>query len=222
MLDRAGVVPYDGETHQGIFDISLFRPIPGITMLCPASSKDLDICLSWAVNQSNLVVIRYPKMSCPSEKEEFSVPVEIGKGVLVSCSDIVSNFEPQDWENKSEKILFVTTGGMYSEVLIAARALALENVNSDIYSLRFIKPIDEKYFIELVSGYKGIVFVEDGIISGGISEFLSGVCSKNGITNFVVKAFPEDFYPNGTRLQICKLAKISSDDIKNSALSLIK
>lgn len=222
MLDRAGAVPYDGETHQGIFDISLFRPVPGITMLCPASSKDLDLCLNWAVEQSNLVVIRYPKMSCPSEKDEFNVPIEMGRGILLSCSDIISNFEPQDSENKSEKILFVTTGGMYSEVLVAARALALENVSSDIYSLRFIKPIDEKYFIEIASAYKGIVFVEDGIISGGISEFLSGLCSKNGITNFVVKAFLEDFYPNGTRHQICKLAKVSSEDLKNSALSLIK
>ena len=223
VLDRAGVVPYDGETHQGIFDISLFRPIPNITILSPASSKDLDLCLNWAVNQNNLVVIRYPKMSCPSEQKEFSLPVELGKGVLLSCSEIVPNLcDPSLTENTRSKILFVTTGGMYSEVLVATRSLALENVYSDIYSLRFIKPLDEKYFLELAAKYDGIVFVEDGIISGGISEYLSCLCAKNGITNFCVKAFSEKFYPNGTRAQICKLAQLSPEDIKKSALSLLK
>jgi 1-deoxy-D-xylulose-5-phosphate synthase len=64
--------------------------------------------------------------------------------------------------------------------------------------------------------------VEDGIISGGISEYLSCLCAKNGITNFCVKAFSEKFYPNGTRAQICKLAQLSPEDIKKSALSLLK
>ena len=162
-------------------------------------------------------------MSCPSEQKEFSLPVELGKGVLLSCSEIVPNLcDPSLTENTRSKILFVTTGGMYSEVLVATRSLALENVYSDIYSLRFIKPLDEKYFLELAAKYDGIVFVEDGIISGGISEYLSCLCAKNGITNFCVKAFSEKFYPNGTRAQICKLAQLSPEDIKKSALSLLK
>ena len=83
-LDRAGAVPGDGETHQGIFDIALFRSVPNITMLSPVSQKDLDLCMDWAVfNAQGPVMLRWPKLSCPSEIPAFSAPIEIGRGLYV-------------------------------------------------------------------------------------------------------------------------------------------
>ncbi len=223
ILDRAGAVPGDGETHQGIFDIALFRPVPDIEIMSPASSADLDLCLNYAVNSNSSVVIRYPKMSCPSEQEVFNSPVVRGQGVLLKSSELFPSLEIfLEDELSVKKILFVTTGGMYSEVVKASRALLMENVLSDIYTLRFIKPIDETKIAEIFTIYDGIVFVEDGIKTGGISEYLSLLCEKKLIHNYAIKAFPEGFYSQGSREEVLSEAGLSVNDIKNAALNLIR
>jgi 1-deoxy-D-xylulose-5-phosphate synthase len=109
---------------------------------------------------------------------------------------------------------------MYSEVLVAARSLLLQNVYVDIYALRFIKPVDEDYFIDLASKYDGIVFVEDGVVTGGIGAYLQNVLFRAGISNTAVKAFPDRFYSHGTREQICRDAHMSPEYLEKSALEL--
>ena len=173
VLDRAGAVPNDGETHQGLFDISLFRPVPYIKIMSPASAKDLSVCLEYAVQSDRAVVIRYPKMSCPTEVPAFSEKAEEGRGVFVSAMDFEPSFAVQfEEQGSARRILFVTTGGMYSEVLTASRSLSFDDVVCDIYSLRFIKPFDEKYFLDLAKNYDGIIFVEDGIEIAAGDEYL--------------------------------------------------
>lgn len=225
VLDRAGAVPNDGETHQGLFDISLFRPVPNIKIMSPATAKDLSICLNYAANTDKAVVIRFPKMSCPTEIPAFVKNIEEGRGVFVSAMDFEPSFAVQfeDFAQDSvKKILFVTTGGMYYEVLTASRSLSFDNILCDIYSLRFIKPFDEKYFLELAKNYDGIVFVEDGMKIGGISEELARLCAENRIEKIAVKAFPEGFYHQGTRKQVLEQAGLAPEDLRKAALEILK
>jgi 1-deoxy-D-xylulose-5-phosphate synthase len=223
VLDRAGVVPNDGETHQGLFDIALFRPVPGMRIMCPASAEDLKLCLEYAVASQGSTVIRYPKLTCPSEQNVFSQPVVQGRGTLVECSSFAPSLEV-GFESRDDfgngRILFVCTGGMYSEVLVAARSLLLQNVYTDIYTLRFIKPVDEDYFVDIASKYDGIVFVEDGVVTGSLSVWLQCVLLKAGIRNTSVKAFPDRFYSHGTREQICEDAHMSPEYLEKAALEL--
>lgn len=225
VLDRAGAVPNDGETHQGLFDISLFRPVPNIKIMSPATAKDLSICLNYAADTDKAVIIRYPKMSCPTEISAFSKNIEEGRGVFVSAMDFEPSFAVQFEDSDLEsvkKILFVTTGGMYSEVLTASRSLSFDNILCDIYSLRFIKPFDDEYFLNLAKNYDGIVFVEDGMKTGGISEELARLCAENGIEKIAVKAFPEEFYHQGTRSQVLEQAGLSPENLRESALEILK
>lgn len=225
VLDRAGAVPNDGETHQGLFDISLFRPIPNIKIMSPASAKDLSICLNYAAQTDKAVVIRYPKMSCPTEVPVFSQDVKEGRGIFVSAMDFEPSFAVQFEDSASDsvhKVLFVTTGGMYSEVLTASRSLSFDNVLCDIYSLRFIKPFDEEYFLNIAKNYDGIVFVEDGMETGGISEYLVRLCAENGIEKVAVKAFPEEFYHQGTRNQVLLQAGLAPENLRDAALEILK
>lgn len=225
VLDRAGAVPNDGETHQGLFDISLFRPVPNIKIMSPATSKDLSICLNYASKTDKAVVIRYPKMSCPTEIPAFSQNIEEGRGILVSAMDYEPSFAVQFEDSgldSVKRILFVTTGGMYSEVLTASRSLSFDNVLCDIYSLRFIKPFDEKYFLDFAKNYDGIVFVEDGMENGGVSEYLARLCAENGIEKIAVKAFPEEFYHQGTRAQVLEQAGLSPQNLRKAALEILK
>lgn len=213
MLDRAGAVPDDGCTHQGIFDISLFRPIPDLQIMSPVSAKDLECCFDWAVNSEKAVVIRYPKLPCPEEIKEFEQPVREGRGIFIRNS-----FQKK---NSESSILIVCTGGMYSEVGQAVKALGEKSLFSDILVLRFIKPFDEKYFVEVAKKYKGILFVEDGIVTGGISEYLKARLIENHIINSEILAFEEKYYNHANRAQILEDAGLSPEHIQKAAMGLL-
>lgn len=217
MLDRAGAVPSDGVTHQGIFDISLFRPIPDLEILSPVSQNDLKLCFDWAVDKGTCVVIRYPKLSCPTEFPQFSSPVELGRGIFMPCTEfVIENVTEKQLEAHKNKILVVLTGGMYPEAQKAVRSVLLEDGYADMYILRFIKPFDESYFIELAKKYHGIVFVEDGVKIGGICEYLKSILAENGILNTKLLGFEDKFFSHGTRDEILEAAGLSVNHIKRA------
>ena len=217
MLDRAGAVPADGVTHQGVFDISLFRPIPDLEILSPVSQNDLKLCFDWAVDKGTCVVIRYPKLSCPTEFPQFSSPVELGRGIFMPCTEfVIENVTEKQLEAHKNKILVVLTGGMYPEAQKAVRSVLLEDGYADMYILRFIKPFDESYFLELAKKYYGIVFVEDGVKIGGICEYLKSILAENGILNTKLLGFEDKFFSHGTRDEILEAAGLSVNHIKRA------
>lgn len=225
VLDRAGAVGGDGETHQGLFDIALFRPVPNLSILSPASADDLKVCMDWAYKAKYPVVIRYPKYTCPTEREPFSSPVEIGRGVFISSEVFAAALDAQlnDTEGEIRDVLFVCTGGMYHECVKAARALLMESVRCDIYTLRFIKPFDEDYFIGIADGYKAVLFVEDGVEIGGIACYLQGIMPRKGRgIKCAVKAFKDEFMAQGTREEILTNAGLSTECLISCAKSLLK
>ncbi|MBQ0038875.1 MAG: 1-deoxy-D-xylulose-5-phosphate synthase [Treponema sp.] len=227
-LDRAGAVPGDGETHQGIFDIALLRSIPNVKFFSPATKSDMDICLDYAVDKADCpVVIRWPKMSCPTEIENFSQEVVPGKGVFVSCDDYAPSVSSQYSSRKRKsmkKVLLACTGSIFTETLTAARSLLLDGIIADIYSIRSLKPFDSEGFVDIASGYDAVLVVEDGIRIGGIGEYIEGLVKKSSATGDVpvrVFAFPDRFVSNGNRGQILEEAGLSSECIVSGAREII-
>lgn len=221
VLDRSGIVPDDGETHQGAFDIALFRGVPNMILTAPASAMEEKILLDWAVERKAPVLIRHPKTSCPSEQTGFSQPICEGRGVLLSCKDYAPT-ACSSLENADKKVLFVTTGGMFSEVLAAARSLLLQEIYVDIYNIRFIKPIDEEYFLKIVEPYCGICFVEDGVEKGGISEALERLVLKNDRNKkTVIKALPDRFLAHGKRNEIVRDCGLDSESLASAIKGLL-
>ena len=203
VLDRAGVVPNDGVTHQGLFDIAMFRPVPNLKILSPVSAADLKVCFEYAVDSDGPVVIRYPKAYCPQELPEFSQKVKEGKGILIeSDGKVVKN-----------KYLIVTTGSMYQEVNQSLTEEAAKKIKADLYIMRFIKPFNEEYFVQLASQYKGVLFVEDGVQTGGISEHLAGILANNKYHKTKILAFEDKYYSHGNRAQILEDAGLSPKQI---------
>ena len=203
ILDRAGVVPNDGVTHQGLFDIALFRPVPGLQILSPVSASDLKACFEYAVEAKGPVVIRYPKAYCPEELPDFSQKVKEGKGILLES----------EGKAVKNKYLVVTTGSMYEEVRLACADDSAKKIKTDIYIMRFIKPFNDEYFIELASQYKGVLFVEDGVQTGGISEHLAGLLAKNKYLKTKILAFQDKYYSHASRAQILEDAGLSPKQI---------
>ena len=229
VLDRSGAVPNDGETHQGIFDIALLKSVPNLSILAPASAKELDLCLEWAESAEGAVVIRYPKKSSPSELPSFGQPLVQGQGVLVKAQEFApslsANFDDgaavAGESSDFKRVLIAATGSMLSECIVAARSLLLQGVCADIYSLRFLKPFDFDLFFETCKDYDALVIVEDAIKQGGFGEELEAEALKRNFGSVQALAFGQKFPAQGSREQILENAFLSPNDISRAALGLL-
>jgi 1-deoxy-D-xylulose-5-phosphate synthase len=212
-LDRAGFVGDDGETHQGLFDIALFRPTPNMTILAPASEAELSLMLDWALNVDagaadrgapGPVMIRYPKSHCPEETPAFSLPLESGRGVWL--------------RREGSRVCLAFTGSLYPEAFDAAERLAEHGLEPDLYNLRFLKPIDENYLAELLNSYELLAVIEEGIRDGGFGEYLAAfACQRNCRAEIAVLAVEGDFAIDGralgTRAELLRLNGLDAEGI---------
>ena len=216
-LDRSGLVSEDGETHQGIFDISLFRSVPNMTILAPAGEEELFQFLRWALECPGPVIIRYPKTTCPSGDPSFSLPLEMGRGVWVRRV-----LPEQFYKIGGKNLCLVFTGSLYKEVLDAAFILKSQGVEADIYNLRFLKPLDEDYFVNVLNQYKSAILVEEGNRRGGFGEYISELAlRKNCPCRLMVLGVEENFDALGTREELLQRTGLDGHGIAEAALKLI-
>jgi len=225
-LDRAGIVPNDGETHQGMFDIALFSSIPNIEILTPATANDLKLCFEWAVSSQKCVILRYPKSACPTELNAFSQQIEYGKGIYVKNDEFAPGLsikfdDELSLKKNNKNILFICTGGMLSEVIQASRILMQENIEADIYSLRFVKNFDFDDIYRFAENRDGVVLVEDGVISGGVSEKIINCFFQKKFFNVKIKAIPDDYISCGSRAEICEEIGLDPRSLAESAAALV-
>lgn len=210
-LDRAGMVSEDGETHQGMYDISLFRSIPNISILAPAGKSEMDLMLQWMLRQtpdpSGPSIIRYPKAACPANDSAFSLPIETGRGVFVRRN------------NASLCIAF--TGSLYCEVINAQSILAEADLAADLYNLRFIKPIDEPYLQNILRQYDYFIVAEEGVMQGGIGEYIISIGNKtqNG-AHIVHIGIPDKIVSTGTRAELLRQNRLDGEGIAEQILRI--
>ncbi|MDR1178152.1 MAG: 1-deoxy-D-xylulose-5-phosphate synthase [Spirochaetaceae bacterium] len=185
-VDRAGLVSDDGETHQGLFDMALFRQVPGMTILAPAGRAELEAMLAFSASLASPSIIRYPKAACPPDHPSFALPLEPGRGVFV--------------REKGGKALIAFTGSLYPQVLESADLLEASGIDVDLYNLRFIKPLDEDYLVSVLARYESVLFVEEGIRSGGIGEYAAALALRRRLSSPVfVLGVPDTFGGLGRR-----------------------
>lgn len=177
-VDRAGVVGEDGETHQGLFDVSMLNAIPNTAIFSPAYFDGLRQSLSDALyDAASVVSVRYPRG---------------GEG-----------FRPAGYERErtdfdiftapSSDVLIVTYGRIFSHAASARETLLEKGVGVSLLKLCRVKPIDEKAF-DVALQYKKIFFFEEGILSGGIAEsFERGLRGRGFDGAFSVTAVDDVF-----------------------------
>jgi 1-deoxy-D-xylulose-5-phosphate synthase len=188
VLDRSGFVGGDGETHQGMFDISLVRMIPNMVILAPANGNELALMLDYALSLDVPAMIRYPKAPCPAEAPEFSLPVEKGRGVWVM-------------RNPHSRICLAFTGSLYPQALGALQILEGRGIKADAYNLRFLNQIDETYLVEILNSYDLVVFAEEGVRRGGFGEYAAALARcRNCRARVIIFAVDGDFAANGDAL----------------------
>ena len=221
-LDRSGFVGADGETHQGLYDIALFRSVPNMTILAPAGETEMKLMLEWAVglrenvhttaqehkgHKDNIgpVIIRYPKTFCPQDVPDFSQPLETGRGIWIS-------------RKENADVCLAFTGSLFNEVREAARLLKQQNIEADLYNLRFLKPIDEDHLVSIMNSYKLTVFIEEGMREGGFGEYSASLALKHNVKSKVLvlaaeSSFLEEDKALGTREELLALNNLDSKSI---------
>jgi 1-deoxy-D-xylulose-5-phosphate synthase len=154
-IDRAGLVPDDGQTHQGIYDIGIFMQMPNVTVLCPSVTSELDDMLDYAVNKlKGPVAIRYPKAGngkYPSDGPPYE-PMIIKKG-----SDIA----------------IIVYGRLIENAVDAAKLLNNEGINASVIKLTQICPLDINKLHELTGYVKSIYVVEECVSGGSLASKLA-------------------------------------------------
>nr|WP_207721021.1 1-deoxy-D-xylulose-5-phosphate synthase [Clostridium gasigenes] len=205
-IDRAGIVGEDGETHQGIFDISYLNQIPKMNILAPKSLGDLPIMLKWAVNSNMPVAIRYPRGGDILKDIKPLTEIKYGK-----------------WEKiiNGEKIAIIAVGKMVQHAILAKKNLEKNGINPLIISATFVKPQDTELLKELVDNKYNIVTIEDNIISGGFGNSVLMNLVELGFENkFKALGFKDDFITHGAVNILYKEAKLDGDGIAETIIEL--
>ncbi|MBN2534066.1 MAG: 1-deoxy-D-xylulose-5-phosphate synthase [Spirochaetales bacterium] len=208
-MDRAGIVGNDGETHHGIFDIALFRGIPGITLLSPYNIAEMKAALRYAYEADGPVILRYPRGVCPSDSTYTGKPFIRGRGVFLS--------------DRNGDVLLISTGSMVKNAIQAAQLLREENIFCDIYNLRFLKPIDISYLKEITSSYRYVLIIEDGVVENGIGEYIAlNLIHISPGTLFDIMGIPDEFIPHGTQKELLSYCGLGADDIADRVKNNLK
>ena len=158
LVDRAGIVGEDGESHQGVFDVAFLTAIPNVNIYSPCYYRELENLIQKTAEDSELCVIRYPR-GCENNNFEGEISGDYTK-----------------ISNGSKKAL-VTYGRIFSNAVEAAK----ENHDIDIIKLNKIFPISEEV-IDLLKEYNEIHFFEEGVKSGGIGEHIGCRLNEIGFT----------------------------------------
>lgn len=209
VIDRAGIVGEDGETHQGIFDTSFLGHMPNMTVMAPCNKRELIDMLNFTVKEvSGPCVIRYPKGAVHDVLRGSSEKIQPGKAQKVYSG---------------KKIAVVSYGTMMQTVLEVYRELIGKGHSPAVYNARFLSPIDEG-FIEELKGFEYIFTVEDNIVTGGYGSQLSARLFEKEIFGKKIYnlGFPKKFIEAGSRQQIFKKYGLDSESIADFITEKVK
>ena len=151
-IDRAGIVGSDGETHQGIFDLSYLSSIPGMHIMAPKNKWELSDMMKFAVSLGAPIAVRYPRGEAYAGLKEYRAPIEMGKA------------EPIYVENE---ICLMAVGSMVKTAEEVRDRLKNAGYHCSLINARFVKPIDENAVEWAERNHKIIVTMEENVASGG-------------------------------------------------------
>ncbi|MDR1123795.1 MAG: 1-deoxy-D-xylulose-5-phosphate synthase [Elusimicrobiota bacterium] len=162
-LDRAGIVGEDGPTHHGVFDISLFRNIPGLIIAAPADENELQHMLKTAFEAKAPFILRYPRGS--------------GAGVEMDKEMKALHIGKAQWLQKGKDANILAIGNCVRPALAAAEILKENGFDCGVANMRFAKPLDGVAIKEALAASPRIITVEDNMLAGGFgSAVLEHIC----------------------------------------------
>ena len=182
-VDRAGLVGSDGETHQGIFDLSFLSSIPNMTVISPKNRWEMADMLRFAVDYPHPLALRYPRGEAYEGMKEFRAPVEYGKSEVL-------------YEEKDIAVIFV---GHMAELADRVRnGIREAGYSCSLINARFVKPLDTQLLDRLSRTHRLFVTIEENVVSGGFGEQVMEYASDAKLPVYVRNiGLPDDYVEHG-------------------------
>lgn len=182
-IDRAGLVGSDGETHQGIFDISYLSIIPNMTILAPKNKWELSDMIKYAVNFNAPIAVRYPRGEAYEGLKEFREPIVHGRSEILY---------------KEEEIALVALGSMVKTAAAVREHLKEQGHKVTLVNARFAKPLDGELLRNLTRRHSLIVTLEENVFHGGFGEMVQDFYQREKVpAKVVVIAIPDTYVEHG-------------------------
>ena len=198
-VDRAGLVGADGETHQGIFDLSYLSMIPNMTVCAPKNKYELYDMLYFAYQYHGPIAIRYPRGSAYEGFKNMRSPIEYGKSELM--------FE-------GEKIALVAVGSMVQTAVQVREKLLDKGINATVVNARFVCPLDTECLDRLSRDHQWIVTMEENVLKGGFGEACGDyLLKKHEDVRLIHVGVPDVYVEHGGVDQLKKTLHMDADSI---------
>ena len=204
-VDRAGLVGSDGETHQGIFDLSYLSSIPNMCVMAPKNKWELSDMLKFAIRQEGPVAIRYPRGEAFDGLADFRAPITAGKGEVLydECG-----------------IALLAVGSMVKTALEVRARLRDLGYSCSLINARFVKPLDEELIRRAAGEHDLLVTMEENVRSGGfgdrVLEYLNDIQAKVPVISV---ALPDDYVEHGNVEVLKKETCVDADSIVKRILA---
>lgn len=208
LIDRAGLVGNDGETHHGIFDLSYLNNVPNIVVMAPKDTKELELMMDLSLEIDGPMAIRYPRGNSYYIGKGSYEPIELGKYEII---------------NQGKDVLILAIGNMVKQSIEAIDILNNVGINPTLVNARFLKPIDENMITELAENHKHIVTVEDNVITGGFGSRINKFIIDNKLENEIINiGIKDEFVPHGDVNSLYESCGISPRCIASEIEGLLK
>jgi len=209
-LDRGGVVGEDGETHQGLFDLSYLRHLPNLVLMAPKDEDEMRHMLYTAVNHPGPIALRYPR----------------GRGIGVAFSSTLSKIPIGKAEVLKEggDLLILALGASVYPALEAAQKLEAQGFSATVVNARFVKPLDESLILTLAAKHGRVLTVEENVAAGGFGSAVLELLADQGLTGVAIKrlAIPDVFVEHGAPDVLRQKYGLDAAGILKSALALLE
>lgn len=198
-VDRAGLVGNDGETHQGIFDLSYLSMIPNMNILAPKNGQELDAAIRFAVSFNAPLAIRYPRGTAFNGLSMFDEPITFGKSEILYLE---------------KDIAIIGVGNMVETADKVRKYYKDKGKNVSLVNARFVKPIDEAMINQLLENHKYIITLEENVINGGygmaVLRYVNSLNTEAKVINF---AIPNYYVEQGKTIEQQKECGLDFDSI---------
>lgn len=178
-VDRAGLVGSDGETHQGIFDLSYLSTIPNMTIISPKNRWEMADMLRFAVNFPHPIALRYPRGAAYEGMKEFRAPIQYGKSEIL-------------YDEEDIAVIFV--GHMAELADQVRKEIRKTGYSCSLVNARFVKPLDTQILEYLAEDHRLIVTIEENVLTGGFGEQVRDYVSRSNLQLRVCSAGISDDY----------------------------
>lgn len=183
-VDRAGLVGSDGETHQGIFDLSYLSSIPNMVVMAPKHKWELADMLRFALRYEGPIALRYPRGTAYDGGAEYRAPVVYGKSEMIE---------------EEREIALLSVGHMYEEAVRVREALKQKGKSCTLVNARFVKPLDTNMIEALSVNHRLLVTIEENVQTGGFGEHVVEYVSRKGLpVRVLTLALPDDYVEHGS------------------------